>query len=136
MIASSPSGATVRSQSTEITPAPALPSFSLLQAGLLCVFVCVSVGGVVWTSPAGETKVTAVLSSEEGDHLILAHSSLNKWKIFIKMSSVLTTGTGNSSWGNDCPIAGRENARERLSCQAVKDPLSPCSPSNNILHRY
>lgn len=57
MIASSPSGATVRSQSAEITPAPAFPplssSLELVRAR--------------WTGLAegGETKVTAAPSWEE-----------------------------------------------------------------------
>lgn len=76
MIASSPSGATVRSQSAEITPAPALPPFFSLPGTGVCA---------CWTGLAGKPKS---LLSCRGGHLILAQSLLNKWKILIKMSPV------------------------------------------------
>lgn len=78
MIASSPSGATVRSQSAEITPAPALPPFfSSLE--LVCVRV-----GLAWR---GNQSHRCPVEGK-GGHLILAQSSLNKWEILIKLSPV------------------------------------------------
>lgn len=76
MIASSPSGATVRSQSAEITPAASPPSLLLLPGSGVCA---------CRTGLAGKPK--SVLSCR-GGHLILAQSPLNKWKILIKMSPV------------------------------------------------
>lgn len=84
MIASSPSGATVRSQSAEITPAPALPPFF---SSLELVCVCV----LDW--PGGETKVTAVLSRWPSNF----SSKLAKQMENINQNvSFLTTGTSNS----------------------------------------
>lgn len=75
MIASSPSGATVRSQSAEITPAGALPPF-FSSVEVVCVCAC-------WTGLVGKPKS---LLSCRGGHLILAQSMLSKWKILIKLS--------------------------------------------------
>lgn len=116
MIASSPSGATVRSQSAEITPAPALPlPFPSAEPVCACR-----------TGLAGKPKSPL---SCRGGRLILAQSLLNKWKILIKMSSS-TTGTGNPSQGHSRGGAGWMKWRiETIKCREIRNRI--CNTQSN-----
>lgn len=103
MIASSPSGATVRSQSAEITPAAALPpSLPLPGTGSVCV--------QDW--PGGETKVAAVLSRWPSNF----SSKLAKQMENINQNVArLTTGTSNSLQKSDCSTKRAVTRRCRLN---------------------
>lgn len=94
MIASSPSGATVRSQSTEITPAPAAPSPLLLLSSL--ELVCVRVG-LAWRGnqshccPVEGKRWPSNFSSKLAKQMENINQNVSR----------LTSGTSNSLQEND-----------------------------------